>query len=245
VKRGKELRSAFILKLFAVERIVRALVFGVLAYALWRFSASRLSLEAAFDRELPVFRSLLRQLGFNVDHSKLLGLIQSAFTVNSHTLTWLAIGALGYAVVEVIEAAGLWLGRRWGEYFAMIATSAGLPFEIYELTDRITVLRLLAFAINLALVAYLIITKRLIRVRGGKKAYVAHLRGDSILETAEASLATAAAAQAVDTQAATHVPAPDGEPAEPSALAHPPEPSQPSESPAQETPPQTNPRSGA
>jgi uncharacterized membrane protein (DUF2068 family) len=196
--------------------------------------------EAAFDRELPVIRTLLRQLGYNVDHSKLLGLIQSAFTLNSRTLTWLAIGALAYAVIEVIEAAGLWLGKRWGEYFAMIATSAGLPFEIYELAEKITVLRLLAFVINLALVAYLIITKRLLGARGGKRAYEARLRSDSILETAEASLATAAAAKA----ASTNRPATAPTQAEVPAMPHPPEPAHPDETTAPETPTPSNIRPG-
>jgi uncharacterized membrane protein (DUF2068 family) len=36
----------------------------------------------------------------------------------------------------------LWLGRRWGEYFAMVATSVFLPYEIYDLTVKITWLRL-------------------------------------------------------------------------------------------------------
>ena len=30
-------------------------------------------------------------------------------------------------MIEMIEGIGLWLDRRWGEYFAMVATSLGLP----------------------------------------------------------------------------------------------------------------------
>ena len=182
VRRGKELRSAFILRVFAVERGLRAVIFGALAVAILRFSTSRLSIEAAYDQMLPVLRSLLRELGFNVNHSKLLGLIQHAFTLNSRTLTWLALAAAGYAVIEIIEAVGLWLLKRWGEYFAMIATSVGIPYEIYDLTAKVTVLRVVAFVINVALVVYLVLTKRLFGVRGGKKAYEARLRSASILQ---------------------------------------------------------------
>jgi uncharacterized membrane protein (DUF2068 family) len=131
----------------------------------------------------------LSQLGFNVNHSKLLGLIQHAFTLNTRTLTWLALAAAAYAVIEIIEAVGLWLLKRWGEYFAMIATSAGLPYEIYELSNKITVLRVVAFVINLGLVLYLVLTKRLLGVRGGKKAYEAKLRSESILDAEIAALA--------------------------------------------------------
>jgi uncharacterized membrane protein (DUF2068 family) len=182
VRRGKELRSAFILRVFAVERFLRAIIFGALAVAIWRFGSSRLSIEAAYEQMLPALRGLLRQLGFNVNHSKLLGLIQHAFTLNSRTLTWLALAAGAYAVIEIIEAVGLWLLKRWGEYFAMIATSIGIPYEIYDLTAKVTVLRLVAFVINVALVVYLVVTKRLFGVRGGKKAYEARLRSASILQ---------------------------------------------------------------
>ena len=42
-----------------------------------------MSIEQAYDHALPGLRAFLRQLGFNVNHSKLLGLIQHAFTLNS------------------------------------------------------------------------------------------------------------------------------------------------------------------
>jgi uncharacterized membrane protein (DUF2068 family) len=182
VRRGKELRSAFILRVFAVERGVRAIIFGALAVAIWQFSTSRMSIEQAYDNALPELRAFLRQLGFNVNHSKLLGLIQHAFKLTPHTLALLALAAGAYAVIEVIEAVGLWLLKRWGEYFAMIATSVGIPYEIYDLTAKVTVLRVVAFVINVALVVYLVVTKRLFGVRGGKKAYEARLRSASILQ---------------------------------------------------------------
>ena len=194
VRRGKELRSALILRLFAIERFVRAIVFGLLAYGIWRFKSSQLTIDQAFNRELPELRELLRQLGFNVNHSKLLGLIQHALTLNPGTLTWLALAAAGYAVIEIIEAVGLWLLKRWGEYFAMVATSVGIPYEIYDLTTKVTVLRVGAFVINVALVVYLVVTKRLFGVRGGKKAYEARLRSESILQAEIDALAGAPSA---------------------------------------------------
>jgi uncharacterized membrane protein (DUF2068 family) len=184
VSRGKEIRSKLILRVFAVERFLRAIVFGVATYGLWQYRYSRNSVEQAFDRELPVIRDLLRQLGFSIDHSKLVGLLQHALTLSNGSLTLLAAGAAGYTVLEVVEGTGLWLARRWGEYFAMIATSFGLPLEIYDLTRKVTVTALVLFAINLGLVLYLVITKRLFGIRGGKKAYDARLRSESVLEAA-------------------------------------------------------------
>ena len=51
----------------------------------------------------------------------------------------------------------------------------------------------MAFVINVALVVYLVVTKRLFGVRGGKKAYEARLRSASILQAEIDALAAGAA----------------------------------------------------
>jgi uncharacterized membrane protein (DUF2068 family) len=218
-RRAEQVRSALILRIFAVERFLRALIVAALAIAVWRFSVSRLSFEQAYDQALPPLKALLRDLGFSVEHSKLLGLLHEAFTANSRTLGFIAIGLAGYAVIEAIEGVGLWLVKRWGEYFAMIATSLGLPYEIYELANKVTVLRVAAFVVNLGLVLYLVLTKRLFGVRGGKKAYEARLRSESILDAEIAALEAeqeVAVEQEVAGQAAgPGIPAPAAEPPAP------------------------------
>jgi uncharacterized membrane protein (DUF2068 family) len=216
VPRGKEIRSKLILRLFAIERCLRAIAAGIAAVLLWEFRHSKVSIEQKFDRELPVIRGLFRQLGYNIDNSKLVGLLHHALTLSSKTLTLLAVGLALYAIIEVVEAVGLWLARRWGEYFAMVATSLGLPLEIYELAKKVTVTALVLFAINLALVLYLVITKRLFGVRGGKAAYDARLRSESVLEAAATAAAHDKAAQdeaaqdeAAQDEAAQHTAAQD------------------------------------
>jgi len=184
VRRGKEIRSEIILRLFAIERFIRFLLFGALAYAVFRFGQSQQSIQHAFNHELPIFRNLLRQLGYNVDHSGFVGLFRRALHLSPSTLHLLAGGLAAFAVVELIEGVGLWLAKRWGEYFAAAVTALGLPYEIYDLTAKITATRLILFILNLALVLYLILTKRLFGARGGKRAYEDRLRSESIFDAA-------------------------------------------------------------
>jgi uncharacterized membrane protein (DUF2068 family) len=239
VRRGKEVRSAVILRIFAVERFLRGLAVAALAVVVWRFRYSQVSVEEAFQRERPVLHSLFEQLGINIDHSKLVGLIQHALTLSPSTLKWLSVGLAAYAVIELIEGTGLWLGRRWGEYFAMVATSLGLPYEIYELTSRFTVFKLALFAVNLLLVLYLVITKRLFGLRGGKRAYDARLRSESIMDAAIAAAAAQPGAGIAPSGAAAGTAPPA------SAAAAPPDAPQPSEDPepAEPCPPPEVPRS--
>ena len=188
VRRGKELRSELILRVFAVERFLRFLIIGAAAYGVWRFRYDRAGIQRAFDKDLPAIRALYRDLGFDVSRSRLLGLIQDSFMLTSRTLTLLAIGLAVYALIELVESIGLWQGKRWGEYFAMVATSIFLPYEIYDLTVKITWLRLGALVVNLLLVVYLVWTRRLFGVRGGKKAYEASIRSESVIEVEQAAL---------------------------------------------------------
>jgi uncharacterized membrane protein (DUF2068 family) len=196
LRRGKELRGELLLRVFAVDRFLRFLILGAAAYGVWWFKYDRASIQRAFNHALPAIRALYQDLGFNVSNSKLLPFIQRSFTHTSRWLTLVAIGLAAYALIELVEGIGLWLGRRWGEYFAMVATSVFLPYEVYDLVAvKVTWLRVVAFVINLLLVIYLAWTKRLFGIRGGAKAYEAGLRTESFIEVEQAALAAASPGQ--------------------------------------------------
>ena len=63
---------------------------------------------------------------------------------------------MGYAAIFLTEGIGLWYEMSWAAYLAVNSTSFFIPFEVYELLDRITVLRMGILLLNLAIVAYLI-----------------------------------------------------------------------------------------
>jgi uncharacterized membrane protein (DUF2068 family) len=201
IRRGKEIRGDIILRLFAIERFIRFLLFAAIAYGIWRFAHSRLTFTQAFNRELPIVRSAARQLGFNIDQTGIVGLIRRVLHISQSRLTLIAAGVSGVAVISFIEGIGLWLARRWGEYFAMVATSLFLPLEVYELYDKFTVTKLLLFLLNIVLVLYLVLNRRLFGVRGGKEAYEARLRSESVMDEAiklAASFGTVAVATPAD-----------------------------------------------
>ena len=95
---------------------------------------------------------------------------------------------LAYGALELLEAVGLWLMKRWGEYVAVIGTGIFIPLEIYELLEKQTWLRIVAFVLNVFAVVYLIWGKRLFGFRGGKEAFEAERQGASLLEIEAAGL---------------------------------------------------------
>jgi uncharacterized membrane protein (DUF2068 family) len=68
----------------------------------------------------------------------------------------LGLGAIAYGSLFTVEGIGLWKGKRWAEYLTVITTSLLVPFEIYELTKRLTVIRVAALVVNVAAVLYLV-----------------------------------------------------------------------------------------
>src|SRR4029078_4136965 len=97
------------------------------------------------------------------------------------TLALITLMLAAYAVLQVVEGTGLWLLKRGGEYFAVVATSLFLPLEIYDLTKGITMTRVVTFTINVAAVIYLLVSKRLFGLRGGRAAYDEGRRGAQTL----------------------------------------------------------------
>lgn len=146
--------DAFI-KVIILERITKAVVLialgvGVLVageqgwLAQWAISAQQ---QLNLDSD----QTIIEQLFFRL-----------LMTVTSFPhLTLLAFGAFAYALLEGTEGIGLAMRRRWAEYLTVIATGVLIPFEAYEVVHKVTLFRVGALLLNVAVVGYLAYRKRL------------------------------------------------------------------------------------
>lgn len=184
---GKLLRDRWIMRALAVERALRALVLLGAAYAIFQLSSSRTQAQHEFESDLPLLRPIAEQLGWNMDESKILHFIASILGMSSNTMRWIGAAVACYALLQIIEALGLWLSKRWGEYFAVVATSMFLPLEIYEIFEHVTPLKIAALLVNIAAVVWLVWSKRLFGVRGGGAAYHAEHSAESLLTVERAA----------------------------------------------------------
>ncbi len=194
IPRGRMLRDRTLMRALAVERTIRCLIVLVVAAGVLKVRGSRQRWQQVFDSELPLLRPLGNQIGWNPDDSKILHHISSALQLSSSTLLLIALALVAYALIELIEAVGLWVMQRWGEYFAVIATSVFLPLEIYELTEKLTVLRISALLINIVAVIWLLWSKRLFGLNGGGRTYREEHRTESLLSVERAGLQESAGA---------------------------------------------------
>ena len=67
-----------------------------------------------------------------------------------------AVGALVYSGLRFLEAVGLWKDRNWAKWLGAISGGIYIPVEIYEAARKATATRLVLFALNVAVVAYLL-----------------------------------------------------------------------------------------
>ena len=185
--RGKQLRSAFILRALAIERWIRGAVIALLGVAVLRFESTQVSLKELFDRDLASLKPFFDQINFNVSDSGTIRLIEKLLTAKHSTLNLIAGALLFYGALQLVEGIGLWSLRRWGEYVAVVGTTLFIPFEVYEITEKVTVLRTLALVVNVAAVLYLLLSKRLFGLRGGHRAYAESLHEASLLEVQQAA----------------------------------------------------------
>jgi uncharacterized membrane protein (DUF2068 family) len=187
VPRGKVLRDLFILRLLALERAVRGVFVVLAAVAVWKFSNSQDAVRRFFDNSLDTFRPVFRHFGYDLDHSPVVDTLQKAFGYKHSTLLLVAAVLLVYALIELVEAGGLWYARRWAEYLTVVATAAFLPLEIYELTEKVSWVKIATLLINVLAVVYIAIAKRLFGLRGGHRAFEAERRSASLLEVTHTS----------------------------------------------------------
>jgi uncharacterized membrane protein (DUF2068 family) len=180
--RGKALRAAFILRALAIERWVRALILLLLAAAVFKLKTTQASIQDLVDKDIKSLKPFFDQIHFNVSDSATIKAIEKIINAKQSTLNWIAVGILFYGLLQIAEGVGLWVLKRWGEYVAVVGTTLFIPLEVYELTDKISWLKIVALAVNIAAVAYLVLSKRLFGVRGGHKAYEAKLHEASLLE---------------------------------------------------------------
>jgi uncharacterized membrane protein (DUF2068 family) len=140
--------------LIALERAVRGillLVGGVYLLLHTGKDVSRLAYDVvrAFDLnpDRPFFRHTLDRLG----------------RLRGHQVAVFGVAALGYGCLELVEATGLFLRKRWAEWLTVIATSLLVPFELYEVVHKPTILKVAGLTANLIIVVYLV---RVVRRRG-------------------------------------------------------------------------------
>ena len=76
--------------------------------------------------------------------------------IDNHRLRQIGVFTFAYSALALTEGIGLLLERTWAEYLTLSITIGFVPWEVYELFRHATWMKAGLFAINLAVLGYLV-----------------------------------------------------------------------------------------
>ncbi len=138
-----------------------------LAMAVGVFSVVRLILNQNLDI---LAEHLVNLFKVDPDNDILNTLLDKIAGIQPQTLGLIGGGTFIYGLLELTEAVGLYLRKRWAEWLVVVATSIFIPVEIREIVHSLQahagviggLLKIGVFIINVAIVVYLIRTRELV-----------------------------------------------------------------------------------
>ncbi len=151
---GQHTRGLVLIGLFKLSKAALAVLSGFAAYHLTHVDPGELAMRL-----------------ITLAHIDPMGRLATAIMNQADTISargFRHLGQLSFllAVLYVAEGGGLMAQKVWAEYLTVVMTAAAMPFEIYEIVERYTDVRVAVFVINVAVVAYLIVLLREKRRKG-------------------------------------------------------------------------------
>ena len=110
-----------------------------------------------------VLEKLANHRRFNPESKFINFLLVKSSILNERLLKRLVEVFFIYASLDLIEGIGLYLEKTWAEYLTLTITASFLPWEVYEIFHRITLLRVGLLTLNALVFVYLL---KLVTARG-------------------------------------------------------------------------------
>jgi uncharacterized membrane protein (DUF2068 family) len=136
-----------VIRLIAVFKLVKTIT--LIAIGVGALKLVHRDMGTTLDHWLTTF-------GLDPEHPWLEKSIERISNLSPAKVKGLGIVSFIYAGLFLTEGIGLWLMKRWAEWFTIIITSSLIPVEIYELVRHHTATKILLLIINIAVVIYLL-----------------------------------------------------------------------------------------
>jgi phosphoribosylanthranilate isomerase len=130
----------------AFEKAVKGIVLLIVAF----------KMLTLFGRDVHAWaEDLVTRHGIDLANRYVHSMLERLVGVGDTQLVEFSVGATVYAGLLFTEGIGLWLQKRWAEYMTAGLTALFIPFELFELYERFTWVRIGILALNIFVVWYL------------------------------------------------------------------------------------------
>jgi uncharacterized membrane protein (DUF2068 family) len=136
-------RGLLLIGLFKLGKCSLAILSGFAAYHLTHVDPGELAMR------------LVDRLPIDPTGKLAILLMNEADSITFHSLRQLGMLSFCLAFLYLLEGTGLMLRKVWAEYLTVVMTAAAMPWEIHELLDRYTHMRLGLLLVNAGVVVYL------------------------------------------------------------------------------------------
>lgn len=133
--------------LIAAYKFAQALLFAALGVG-----ALRLLHKDVGD----LVQQLVDHLRFNPESRFVNFILERASDVDDRMLRRIGAVVFCYAGLGMLEGIGLYLEKAWGEYLTLAITASFLPWELFEVFRRLTMMRTSLLIINFLVFLYLL-----------------------------------------------------------------------------------------
>ncbi|MFY9947663.1 MAG: DUF2127 domain-containing protein [Candidatus Sulfotelmatobacter sp.] len=103
-----------------------------------------------------VAEHLVTMFGLDPGNHYIAKALQKVADLTPNKIKGLGVVSFIYAGLFLTEGIGLWLVKRWGEWFSVIITTSLIPVEIYEIYRHPSAIKGLVLIFNIAVVGYLL-----------------------------------------------------------------------------------------
>jgi uncharacterized membrane protein (DUF2068 family) len=163
--RGRPLTSRYVLRLIALTRAFNVLVLLLVLGGVIAVLVNQTALRESLLTSASALQAIIG--------GQTVGTLQSLLSGTAGPLWLIAAGLLLLTLLEAAEGIGLWRATRWGQYLTFLMTTVLLVPQILQLASSPSPGTIVGLVINVAVVVYLLVSKRLFGLRGGAPAEAA------------------------------------------------------------------------
>lgn len=144
----------------ASRRAIRAVAFFEAAKGLLAFAAA-LGLLSLMHHDVGLLAGqAVEHLHLNPASRYPSVILAAADNLHDSRLLMIALGAVAYGAIRLLEAGGLWWQKAWAEWLAALSGAIYVPAEIYEFVRHPSLLGGLLFLVNVAIVVVMLLALR-------------------------------------------------------------------------------------
>jgi uncharacterized membrane protein (DUF2068 family) len=138
------------------NRLVRLIALFKLLKAVLLIAVGMSALHLLHQDVASVAEHWIKTLGLNPGNRYVGRALQKFASLTPQKIKSLGAVSFIYAGLFLTEGVGLWMVKRWAEWFSVIITTSLVPIEIYEIYRHPNAIKCLVLIANIAAVVYLV-----------------------------------------------------------------------------------------